>query len=392
MLQNIQHLEEELQFLKDQLSATEEEREQALDELKWTRREAKDANLRLQEALTPRKVPEIYTELNSVKKLLTSATLELKTKENDIAALRIEAGKVKQLELKLAQKDEALKKWNDDLAELSNSKPYPDHKRIRELEEKLTQRKEAEAKAFESLMEMTKELGQTKISLEESRHEIVSLHEKLERFEGSGLVSSRQCGSKNTSATRNCFKDSTSMKEMLESLNSELQMVKENLSRAQDEEKQALVRAHNLLSEIGKLRNELKSANVVEENSKKAMDDLAMALKEVATELGEVKLKLELALTELEHWRGEAANVKLRARSAEEKYKTLLDEKRKEAEKYKNAAERLRLEAEESLLAWNNKETKFIESIQRADEEKTLAQQENIRLRESIRAVDNMVR
>lgn len=389
MQQNLAQLEEELQILKDRLSAAEEERDWALNELKSTKKEVEDANSRLQEALTPRKVPGIYAELNSVKKLLTNATLELKTKENELEALRVESEKAKQLELKLARKDEDLKRLNDDVAELRNSKPDPSKKRIRELEEELAGRKEAESKVFESLMAMTKELEQNKFLLEESKNEVVSLQEKLERFESSFPSSSRN---RDIFSTRNCFKDTTSTKETMESLNLELQMAKENLARAQDGEKQALVKAQNLLTEIGKLRNELKSANEVEENNKKAMDDLALALKEVATELGEVKLKLNLALGELEHWRVEAENVKSRARNAEEKYKALLDESRKEAEMYKNTADRLRLEAEESLLAWNDKETMFVGCIRRGEEEKTLAQQENIRLLESIRAADNMVR
>ncbi|PKI66197.1 WEB family protein At3g02930, chloroplastic isoform X2 [Punica granatum] len=392
MQQNLAQLEEELEFLRERLSSSEEERDWALNELKRTRKEAEEANLKLQEAFTPRKMPEIYTELNSVKKLLASATQELKTKESDIETLRIEAEKPKQLELKIAEKDAALKKLSDQLAELRNSISDPeDKKRIGELEEELAGRKEAESKVFESLIAMTKELEQTKISLAESKHEIFSLREKLEGF-SSGSGSSRKSGSKDISSKRNCFRDSISMEEKLESLNSELQTARENLARAQDGEKQALVKAQNLLGEIGKLRNELKSANEAEENGKKALDDLALALKEVATELGEVKLKHDLALAELEHWRGEADNVKSKARSSEEKYRTLLDEARKEAEKYKNTAERLRLEAEESLLAWNDKETMFVGCIRRAEEEKTLAQQENIRLLENIRAADKMVR
>lgn len=392
MQQNLARPEEELQFLKDQLSAAEEERDWALSELKRTRKEAEDTNLRLQEAFTPRKVPGIYTELNSVKKLLTNATLELKTKENELEALRVEAEKAKQLEMELARNDEELKKLNDDVAELKNSKPNMEKKRMRELEEELAGRKEAEPKVLESLMAVTKELEQTKISLEESKNEIVSLHGKLERFEGSASCSLRQAGNKDISSTRNWFKDNTSTKETMESLSSELQTARENLARAQDGEKQALVKAQNLLGEIRKLRNDLKSANDAEENSKKAMDDLALALKEVATELGQVKLKLNLALAELEHWKVEAENLKTRAGNAEEKYKTLLDESRKEAEMYKNTSDRLRLEAEESLLAWNDKETMFVGCIRRVEEEKTLARQENIRLLESIRTADNMVR
>ncbi|KAK4785888.1 hypothetical protein SAY86_002577 [Trapa natans] len=361
MQQNLAQLEEELQFLKDQLSSTEEERDWALNELKQARKEADDANQKLQEAITPRKVPGIYTELNSVKKLLTNANFELKTRENELEALRIDAKKAKQLE-------QELKKLNDEVAGLMDSKAEAENERTHEMEEELPGCKETDSKVLESL--------KTVEVLKESKNEVLSLQEKFERFEGSASTDI---------SSRNYQEDDNNLMEAIESLTSELQSAKES-------EKQALMKAQNLLGEIRKLRNELKSANDAEENSKKAMDDLALALKEVATESTEVKLKLNLALGELEHRKGEAENVKAKAKNAEEKYKAVLDGLRKENEMYKNTAERLRQEAEESLLAWNDKETMFVGCIRRAEEEKALAQQENIRLVESIRTADSMVR
>ncbi|KAI6692118.1 hypothetical protein NL676_019828 [Syzygium grande] len=382
MLQNMAELEEMLRTLRERLNEAEDERDQMVIELRESRKAAEEANARLAEAFAARKVPEIYTELNSVKKLLANASQQLKVKEKDMEPLRVEAARAKQLELKLADREAALEKLEEELSEKRGVEAEADSlskSRIRELEEELRNGKESERKTFESL--------QTKISLEEAKLEIGSLREKLGRPE----EQPRQNG-KATNVSRNCFKDNVSAKQTLESLRSELQSTKESLSRSQEGEKNASSTVQDLLDKIGKLKNELKSANEAEENSKKAMDDLALALKEVAMETNQVKLKLDVTQAELEHWRGEAKMSTEKLKNTEDKFKELLDESRKETEQYKNTSERLRLEAEESLLAWNGKETGFVGCIRRAEDEKTATQQENIRLAESLKAADRMVK
>lgn len=383
-------LEEVLRTLRERLNEAEDERDQMVIELRESRKAAEEANARLAKAFAARKVPEIYTELNSVKKLLANTSQQLKVKEKDMEPLRVEAARAKQLELKLADREAALEKLEEELSEKRGVEAEADSlskRRIRELEEELRNGKESERKTFESLVASTKQLEQTKISLEEAKLEIGSLREKLGRSE----EQPRQNG-KATNVSRNCFKDNVSAKQTLESLRSELQSTKESLSHAQEEEKNASSMVQDLLDKIGKLKNELKSANEAEENSKKAMDDLALALKEVAMETNQVKLKLDVTQAELEHWREEAKMSTEKLKNTEDKFKELLDESRKETEQYKNASERLRLEAEESLLAWNGKETGFVGCIRRAEDEKTATQQENIRLTESLKAADRMVK
>ncbi|XP_047326911.1 WEB family protein At3g02930, chloroplastic-like [Impatiens glandulifera] len=147
-----------------------------------------------------------------------------------------------------------------------------------------------------------------------------------------------------------------------------------------------------ILSENEKLRNQLKSAIDAEEQSTKAMDGLALALKEVATESNQTKEKLALTELQLEQVRAESKQFKELLRTNEEKYSKLLDESKKENEFQKNVIERLRSEAEESLLAWNDKETGLVDCIKNFEDEKGLTQEDNTRLIESLKMAETTAR
>jgi hypothetical protein len=233
-------------------------------------------------------------------------------------------------------------------------------RKLQESEVELEKRKESEANLFDTLVMQTKQLEHNTILLEESRLEIANLEEKLKALQLSAIKS-------------NGLED-------MKVNEKELPKIKVRETQERVEDGQLYLKAENLVEELNLLKSELQSATQAEENSKKAMDDLAFALKEVATEANQVKAKLTLSQVELEHTKTDAERWRMMLETTEEKYKELLDTTRKEADRYKNTAERLRLEAEESLLAWNGKETEFVTCIKRAEEERLLAQEETTRL------------
>jgi hypothetical protein len=233
-------------------------------------------------------------------------------------------------------------------------------RKLQESEVELEKRKESEANLFDTLVMQTKQLEHNTILLEESRLEIANLEEKLKALQLSAIKSNGLEGMKVNEK--------------------ELPKIKVRETQERVEDGQLYLKAENLVEELNLLKSELQSATQAEENSKKAMDDLAFALKEVATEANQVKAKLTLSQVELEHTKTDAERWRMMLETTEEKYKELLDTTRKEADRYKNTAERLRLEAEESLLAWNGKETEFVTCIKRAEEERLLAQEETTRL------------
>ncbi|CAK9181016.1 unnamed protein product [Ilex paraguariensis] len=379
----------ELRRTKWQLGATEKERDRTLDELEEMKKVAHEANMRLNEALSARKAKELSAELKTMKELLSNSEQELKLKEKNIDSLKVELEEMKQFEPKLAQRDALVDRLKEDLSKAKASEDCAldslseSEKRIQELEAEREGRKLSESKMINLMAAQMKNLEQTKSELKESKLEIASLHEKIEKLEISCKQISRDLnGNKNG-------KGIDFIREALESLKSELQFAKENLARAQEGEKIALAEAKTLLDEKGLLKNELKLAIEAEEKSKKAMDDLALALKEVATEANQAKEKLSSTQMELEQVKVEAAQLRLMERSTEEKYQKLLDEAKKESEMRRNTADRLRLEAEETLLAWNGKEVGLVSCIKKAEEERASAIHEKNRLTESLKSSEN---
>ncbi|XP_010272992.1 PREDICTED: putative WEB family protein At1g65010, chloroplastic [Nelumbo nucifera] len=183
-----------------------------------------------------------------------------------------------------------------------------------------------------------------------------------------------------------------SMGESIETLKSELQVAKDCLLRAREGEELASSKARSLDKEMNLLRTELKLATEAEEKSKTAMDDLALALKEVSAEAKEVTGKLSSTQLELDNARGEAEQLKQLMKSTKEKYERLLDEAKKEIDQVRDKVERLKLEAEESSLTWSEKEIEFVNCIRRAEEECNTAKQENGRLAASLRVAEDMVK
>ncbi|GFY87404.1 myosin heavy chain-related protein [Actinidia rufa] len=370
-----EQLEEELRTTKEQLGTAKEERDRALDELREMKIVAREANMKLTDAL-------------KAKESLSDSTKELNAKEKIIEALILELKKAKEFEVRLAQRDESFDRLK---AELSHAKAIESRsmgllsegkRRIQELEEEVEGGKLSETKLNDSLVSQTKQFEQTKIELEELKLEVASLRENLALSAQSSKNLDRACNHENVH----------SMKEEIEGLRSKLQLVKVNLHRAQECEEVASSKAKNMLAEMNSLKSELKMAIDAEEKSRNAMDDLALALKEVATEANQAKENLSLTELELEHVKQEVEHLKGIVRSTEERYKMLLEEAERENERYKNTIERLRLEAEESILAWNDKEIGFVNCIKRAEEERAIAQQENVRLMESIKATANLTR
>ncbi|KAK3042956.1 hypothetical protein RJ639_001032 [Escallonia herrerae] len=374
MQQQIDQLQEELNRTMEQYRAAEDESARASE---------REAKMRMSQPFSPSKVEDVFEELKTLKELLSNSQRELGIKDESVESLKVELEKAKQFELELAEREAAFERLKEELTNAKASEARAiglsseRNKRIRELEAEVERGKLSESKMFDSVVSQSKQLEETKVELEQSNLEIASLLEELEKLQ---MSSSRHC------------EHLHSNKDAFESLRSELQLAKENLARAQEGEKLALLKAKSVVDEIGLLKNELKLATDAEEKSKKAMDDLALALKEVATASNQEKEKHNLTQAELEHVKSEAEQLKVMVRGIEDRYQNLLDEAKKETELHQNTADRLRLEAEETLLAWNGKEMGFVGCIRRAEEERTLAQHENTKLAESLKAAENTTR
>jgi len=322
----MEQYDSKLSQTKEQMSKMEQEKGRAINELKEMKKVAEKTNDMIDEVIATKRISE---------------------PKNNHSEILLKH------EQQLSEKDDLVSEYK---------------RKLQESEAELEKRKESEANLFDTLVMQTKQLEHNKVLLEESRLEIASLGEKLKTLQ---LGENKIKGLEDKKVTEK-----------------ELPKIKVRETQEVVGEGQSM-KAENLIEQLNMLKSELKSATKAEENSKKAMDDLAFALKEVATEANQVKAKLTLSEVELEHTKGEAERWKTMLESREEKYKELLDATRKEAERFKNTAERLRLEAEESLLAWNGKETELVTCIKRADEERLLAQQETSRLLDVLQEAEN---
>ncbi|CAO2207072.1 unnamed protein product [Urochloa humidicola] len=212
--------------------------------------------------------------------------------------------------------------------------------RLQQLEGELEVARDSEKMLLLSLEAQTKELEQTKVSLEEAKLEIASL------------------------------RDSSKSSEVF---NPGRQPVK-NLRRG--------VMSFSFADpgevESWSLQREVKLAVESEEKCKKAMDDLAVALKEQTTEAREAKGKLLLAQAELNNARTEVESLKASLENAEGKLQLALEE-----------ARRLKFESDELAGASKEKERGLVDCIKMFEGELSKGKEENEKLIESQKVIRN---
>ncbi|RCV33885.1 hypothetical protein SETIT_7G118600v2 [Setaria italica] len=212
--------------------------------------------------------------------------------------------------------------------------------KVQLLEREVDKSKESERKMLESLIYQTKQLEQTKISLEEAKLEIATLRQANKGLEASAAAAaSRRCGV------------------------AEQRSVRDLMFGGADEE-------------IRVLRGELRTAMQGEERSRKAADDLSVALSDVTMEAKQVKVWLSEAQAELEAANAEAGKLRAALDAAEARLRAV-----------SNEHERCRLEAEECAASWSDKERVLLDCVRASEEEVNRARQENTKLVESQRVI-----
>lgn len=226
----------------------------------------------------------------------------------------------------------------EDLEELRSNKKLLAHSNKEEmevLEKKMEKTKESERKMLESLIYQTKQLEQTKILLEEAKLEAQALKDSIKTLDEDSSRNNRE----NVEMRQNSSRD---------------------LIRAQEE--------------IAKLRNELKLAIEAEEKSKKAMDDLAMALKEVTTEANQTKARLTTIQSEFDKLKLEVEKPKPLGKITDDKLRAMVEE-----------SEKMKQEAEDLISVWQEKENGLLSCMKVSEDELAELKLENSKLRESLK-------
>jgi hypothetical protein len=205
------------------------------------------------------------------------------------------------------------------------------------LSKEVDKSKQSERKMLESLIYQTKQLEQTKISLEEAKLEIATLQQANKSLE---TASTRRGGS---------FVEQRSVKDLV--------------FGGADEETSVL-------------RSELRAATQAEERTRKAVDDLSVALSDVTMEAKQVKAWLSEAQAELEAATAESGRLRAELAATKASLRAASD-----------AHDRCRLEAEEWAATWGDKERVLLDCVRASEDDVNRAQQENTKLVESQRVI-----
>ncbi|KAK9713078.1 hypothetical protein RND81_06G001600 [Saponaria officinalis] len=408
--------QEELHELKAELSVAERDKTRAFEELRETK-------LRLGKISADKN-----DELSSLKEALDDAIKDVKSKEKTIQSLQAEVDKFKQFESKLSEKDDALNVLKEQLSVSQASASQSEglisdcRKKVEELEAEVDRRKKSEDKLFDSFVNQKNQIQEVSSLIEKYRLEASSLREKIATLEEErrhkdeasneyrleitslrekieALEDERR--RQNDEVSREHKLETISLHEKIKTLEEEMtqkdnkassQQVKatENGVMVVERGKYATIETKTLLNEVDFLKTELKRAMEAEETKDKALEDLALALKEVASESSQAKEKLGLTQQQLETVKEEAVSLKKMNKSTEAKYEALLKELKRENDRLTNIVNRLRLEAEDSLLAWSGKEIEFVKCIKKAENEKNLIQVEYNKLMQSLREAEEI--
>ncbi|XP_047087050.1 nuclear matrix constituent protein 1a-like [Lolium rigidum] len=207
-----------------------------------------------------------------------------------------------------------------------------DRTTIETLEAERDASRESESRMLESLSLQTKQLEITMMELEEARLEIASLRDTVQSIEASACAAA-------AAKPRGRYD-----------------------------------------RDLQRVSSELRVALATEEKSKRAMEELVLALKEVKAELYATRQQLARAQREAETARLESDRLHVSVKRKDDKVRALSDE-----------VARLRADAEESAANWRAKEAGFTACMKSTEAELAESRRENSRLLESQRSGRNEV-
>ncbi|XP_057970046.1 WEB family protein At5g16730, chloroplastic-like [Malania oleifera] len=374
----------ELQKLKQELAMTSDAKNRALSH-------ADDAT-KIAE-IHAEKVEFLSAELAHLKTLLDSK-LEAEASENkkivlelnsEIDSLKRELEKSKGFEEKLVEREASIEQLNVELEAARMAESYARNlveewkQRVEELENQVKEANRLERSASESLNSVMKQLEGNNDSLHEAEAEIASLREKVGLLE---ISLGRQKGDIEESEHRLdvAKEEALEMGKMVESLESQLEAVKEEKALALSNEKLAASSVQSLLEEKNKLINELENSRDEEEKSKKAMESLASALHEVSLEAREAKEKLISNQAEHENYETQLGDMKLVLKATNEKYETVLDNSKHEIDLLTDTIEQSKHEFLSSKAEWEQRELHLVNCVNQSQEENSSKEKEMYRL------------
>ncbi|KZV41085.1 hypothetical protein F511_14061 [Dorcoceras hygrometricum] len=385
--------QEDLKKAKETLGLLEKEKEKFLDELKEAHKLADEANEKLREAVLAQKRAEENSEIENLKSLLDSKN-KTEDKENDkfmtelsleVDSLRQELKKAKIFEEKLKEKDAALEHLTVDLEATKMAESYAHnlvdelHYRVDELSAQAEQAKRLERSASESLKSVVKQLEVSNDSLHDSQSEISLLKEKVGLLEIS--IRRQKVDLEESERRLELVNEEASvMAKKVESIQFELESVKEEKIQALSNEKLAADSVQTLLEEKNKLINDLENSRDEEEKTKKALESLASALHEVSAEARDAKEKLLTVEGERENYETQIEHLELALKATNDRCERMLSDAKQEIGILKNAIEESKSDHRKLTADLEQKELHLMNSVKKSVEDNSSMEGEINRL------------
>ncbi|EYU45392.1 hypothetical protein MIMGU_mgv1a004298mg [Erythranthe guttata] len=313
--------------------------------------------------------------------------------KSEIDTLREELQKVKILEEKLAEKEANLEQLSVDveaakIAEFYACKLVEEfHGRVEELKSQAEEANRLEKSASESLESVMQQLGKSKELLRDAEFEILSLKENVSLLEISNGKQKRDL-----EESVRCFElakeEASQMAKKVEFLESEIENVGEEKTKALANEKLATAGARTLLDEKNKLVNELEISREEEEKSKKALESLASALHEVSTEARDAKEKLISIQLERENYETQIEDLRLVLKATTEKYESMLDDAKQDIDALTNSIQHSNQDYDNLKAEFDQKELHLMDAVKKSEEEKSGLETEISRLIDLLQATE----
>ncbi|XP_057774080.1 WEB family protein At5g16730, chloroplastic-like [Salvia miltiorrhiza] len=375
---------EEIQKVKQELALIIDAKDQALQHVQ-------DAT-KIAEAHA-QKVEALSAELAHMKSVLDSR-VEMEASENDkfvselkseIDSLNQQLEKAEMLEEKLAEKEAILEQLNVDLEAAKMAESYARNlvdelqEKVEELASQAEQAKRLERSASESLESVIKQLEGSNDSLHDAESQIGSLKEKVVLLEIS-IERQKRDLEESDILLELAKEEASEMAKQVESLRSELEILKEEKAHSLNNEKLAAENVQTLLEEKNKLINELGNSRDEEEKTKRALESLASALHEVSSEARDAKEKLLSFQVEHENYETQIEDLKLVLKGTNEKYEGMLGDAKQEIEALTNSIEQSKHDDQNLKAEWEQKELQLMNSIKKSEEEKSSVESEINRL------------
>jgi chromosome segregation ATPase len=381
----------ELEGVKDELAVTVQAKDAALEQVQ---RIAND---------NAKKVEALMAEVSQLKShhgaqlqaKAKEATQSISKLESEASALRAELQKAKAFQEKLAKADQQVEGFKVDIAYLrraeadANQSAQEWKKKAESFQTRLQEVSRPNKANEELLTSFKKSFEDCTSMLQDKQSQVIQLKEKVASLEKE--ANEYREGFLGTNRRLDVAKEAFELQATIDRLTSEHQMLHEAHRQVATSEKTVSAQVGHLTEEKNKLLKELDDTRQERDRVKKAVQDLAAALREVSSEAREAKERVLAKQLELENAQLQISELKAAMKSAEDKYQSMLDESKNEADCLRKTVEKMCSEAKTSEDEWICKEAGFVDMLKKSDDGISSIQSEMNRLAESLRAAENEV-